>query len=429
MIRFSSSHFLPATVLAAAFGLIFGLSGCDVLEVDNPNSVREEDLENPTSTQSLRNGAIATTARAYSYMYALHGTAADELTWIGSYDAWNQIDRGNVRDPLNQFLELSFPYVGEARYTADLAIDRLESFREEDALTNENDLLRSYEQGALIYLLIGDMFENYALSTPDEPAPPVGEGEMDSMYTTAIDYVDNALAIARDKSNVDAETRLLAIRARANHGLAVWRKLQGESTPSDPLVDTSAVVDGANAYLDLVNEETDRQYQFEYGPSSIGNYVAGQVNDRQELDIASSYEAPTDPITGETDPRTQSLITQFRAGSYVPVSYVTTREIRLILAETALADNRTEDAVTQINLVRALGGLPEYDPATHEPSPLEMLKYERKANLFMMGRRLHDLYRFGERSPEWGASATAVTTPGAVFPVPNSERNSNPHFD
>jgi hypothetical protein len=362
-------------------------------------------------------------------MYALHGTTSDELSWIGSFDAWNQVDRGNIQDPLNQFLELSFPYVAEARYTADLAINRLESFREDGVLPNSNDLLRSYEQGALVYLLIGDMFENFALSTPDEPAPPVGEGNMDEMYTTAIGYLDEALSIARDQSNRQAEERLLAIHARAQHGLSVWEKLQSDSPSSDPLVQSSAAVADANAYLDLVSEDTDRQYQFEYGPSSINNYVAGQVNDRQELAIGSSYTSLTDPVSGEADPRTQALIERFRAGSYVPLSYVSTREVRLILAEVALAENGTDDAVAQINIVRSLGGLPAYDPDNHAPSPQEMLEYERKANLFMMGRRLHDLYRFGKSSPEWGSSTVTVTSPGTVFPVPNSELDSNPHFD
>jgi len=423
------STVLSGALLTAFVGLLVALSGCDVLEVENPNSVLAEDLENPTSTQSLRNGAVATTARAHSYMYALHGTTSDELSWIGSFDAWNQVDRGNIQDPLNQFLELSFPYVAEARYTADLAINRLESFREDGVLPNSNDLLRSYEQGALVYLLIGDMFENFALSTPDEPAPPVGEGNMDEMYTTAIGYLDEALSIARDQSNRQAEERLLAIHARAQHGLSVWEKLQSDSPSSDPLVQSSAAVADANAYLDLVSEDTDRQYQFEYGPSSINNYVAGQVNDRQELAIGSSYTSLTDPVSGEADPRTQALIERFRAGSYVPLSYVSTREVRLILAEVALAENGTDDAVAQINIVRSLGGLPAYDPDNHAPSPQEMLEYERKANLFMMGRRLHDLYRFGKSSPEWGSSTVTVTSPGTVFPVPNSELDSNPHFD
>lgn len=422
-------HVLTSLLLVAGFGLAILMTSCDVLEVQNPNSVLEEDLEEPASAQSLRNGAVATTARAYGYMYALNAEASDELTWIGSYDAWNQIDRGNIGDPLNQFLQDSFPFVGEARYTADLAIRRLESFRDEGTLQSPNDLLRSYEQGALIYLLIGDMFEDFALSTPDEPAPPIGASQMDTTYTAAIGYLNEAISLARDQSNTQAETRLIAIRARAKHGLGVWNTLQSGSTPSNPLVGSQEVIDDASAYLDRVNDDTDEEYQFEYGQSSISNYVAGQVNDRQELDIAPSYVDSSDPITVEPDPRTQALVDDFRSGPFVPLSYTSTREMRLILAEAYLANNNTDDAVTQINMVRDLGGLPAYDPDTHDLTPQEMLEYERKANLFMMGRRLNDLYRFGKSSPEWGSSSVATTTPGTLFPIANNEIDSNPYID
>lgn len=422
-------HIVTSLLLVAGFGLAILMTSCDVLEVQNPNSVREEDLEDPASSQSLRNGTVATTARAHGYMYALNATTSDELTWIGSFDAWNQIDRGNIGDPLNQFLQDSFPFVGEARYMADLAIRRLESFRDDGSLQNPNDLLRSYEQGALMYMLIGDMFEDFALSTPDEPAPPIGESQMDTTYTAAIGYLNEAISLARDQSNTQAETRLLAIRARAKHGLGVWNILQSGSTPSSPLVGSQGVIDDATAYLDRVNDDTDVEYQFEYGQSSINNYVAGQVNDRQELDIAPSYVDSSDPITGDSDPRTQALVKDFRSGPFVPLSYTSTREMRLILAEAYLANNNIDEAVSQINMVRDLGGLPAYDPDTHETTPQEMLEYERKANLFMMGRRLHDLYRFGESSPEWGSSSVASTTPGTVFPIANNEIDSNPYID
>lgn len=79
-------------------------------------------------------------------------------------------------------------------------------------------------------------------------------------------------------------------------------------------------------------------------------------------------------------------------------------------------------------MVRELGGLPRYDPESDAVSPLEMLKHERKVNLFMMGRRLHDLHRFGEVSSKWADSSPVATTPGTVFPVADSETDTNPNF-
>ncbi len=111
ILRSSSLRAFFATLLVA--GLAVGVfTGCDALDVDNPNSLREDNLSSPTSATALRNGSVATTARAYSYMIALYGTASDELTWIGSFDAWNQVCNSDeigvplvVEDKVEQFLE------------------------------------------------------------------------------------------------------------------------------------------------------------------------------------------------------------------------------------------------------------------------------------------------------------------------------------
>jgi len=416
-----------ATLLCA--GLAVGVfSGCDVLDVDNPNSLREENLSSPTSATALRNGSVATTARAYSYMIALYGTASDELTWIGSFDAWNQVDRGRISNRLNQFLELSFPFVGEARYMSDKAISELEAFQENGTLRNPENLAISYQHGALIYLLIGDMYERFAFSAPENPAPAIDPAEMDTLYTAAISYLDKGLAIARDESYGSLETELLATRARARHGLAVWRTLHGEGSSSNGFVAAEGAASDARAALDRIGTDATAQYAMEYGPSSIDNYVAFQVNQRDELAVEASFADLTDPISGNPDPRAAALIDQFTAGPYPPQPYTSAAEMRLILAETALAEDRPQDAVSWINEQRSIDDLPDYDPESSSVSTTEMLRHERKANLYMMGRRLHDLYRFELAAPNWDDGSAAAQSAGTVFPISNTEIESNPEI-
>jgi starch-binding outer membrane protein, SusD/RagB family len=59
---------------------------------------------------------------------------------------------------------------------------------------------------------------------------------------------------------------------------------------------------------------------------------------------------------------------------------------------------------------------------------LDMLKHERRANLFLQGRRLADLYRWGENSPEWQTAppSTAVSRRGTFFPLTCIEIRSHP---
>src|SRR5439155_5955177 len=120
---------------------------------------------------------------------------------------------------------------------------------------------------------------------------------------------------------------------------------------------------------------------------------------------------------------------------YGPLTVVSARELYLILAEAGLAAGDTLSTAGQfavnINAVRALNGLPAYDPANAaHPRPLDMLKYERKVNLFLQGRRLHDLYRFGERADLWQATtpvSETVSAPGTFFPITQIELLANPY--
>ncbi|HYU79076.1 MAG TPA: RagB/SusD family nutrient uptake outer membrane protein, partial [Vicinamibacterales bacterium] len=138
------------------------------------------------------------------------------------------------------------------------------------------------------------------------------------------------------------------------------------------------------------------------------------------------------PITGLVDPELRRAAIEFKGTSatqlYGSLTVVSARELYLILAEAGLAAGDTLSATGQfaanINAVRTLNALPAYDPANAaHPRPLDMLKYERKVNLFLQGRRVHDLYRFGERADQWQITtpvAEAVSAPGTFFPITRS---------
>jgi hypothetical protein len=91
----------------------------------------------------------------------------------------------------------------------------------------------------------------------------------------------------------------------------------------------------------------------------------------------------------------------------------------------------TGQFAVNINAVRALNSLPAYDLTNvAHPRPVAMLKAERKANLFLQGRRLHDLYRFGDKADMWQTIvpvADAVASPGTFFPITQVELLANPY--
>ena len=57
-----------------------------------------------------------------------------------------------------------------------------------------------------------------------------------------------------------------------------------------------------------------------------------------------------------------------------------------------------------------------------------MLIHERRVNLFMQGRRLNDMYRFGIQSSAWQSTRKAATNPGTFLPITKVELDANCHI-
>ncbi|SMO52576.1 hypothetical protein [Fodinibius sediminis] len=413
----------------------YGITGCDVLDVNNPNNLVEDDLDNPVAAPAIANGAEATLTNALGEILGPYSTATDELTWIGTRDAWQQLDQGEVDDPLNEFVDVGFQYVGEARWTADEAIRRLEGFRSEGTLEDERPLVRSYFYGAVIYTTIADLFDNFALSDREAASPAIGEANMDELYDVAIDYLSKGLELSPDGSE-EWQARLLALRARVHYSKALWSKLNPAVEDNDILVQSSAAAEDAKAALDMVGSGSDWRYQLQTTPETESNAMAYQVNERLELRVGDAYIQPTadnakvdkvtllDPVDEIPAPALASAIDEFvTANEYADFVVVSARELHLIIAEDALAGKDRPAFRNAINAIRHLDGLSDY---TGQVPAEEMLEHSRRTNLFLQGRRLADLYRFGQASPEWLESRVST---GTFFPITITEIRSNPNIN
>ena len=448
-----------------AMGLVLAVlttAACeDPFDVDNPNNATETQLDEPASAPALVNGAQATVSRAASVIAAPYSVTTDELTWIGSRDAWNQMNFGRLDDPNNEFSDDAFDWVAQGRFMADRAIDRVTTFDGDGTLEDRTDLARAYLYGGIIYTIIGDVYDDFVLpSTPTEEASPIGGDNMSSVYDQAITYLTEGLSVARDEGDTELEVRLLAMRARAQHARAVWEQLNpAGSAPADPLVDVQAAVDDAQAVLNMIAGTPDWTYRFTYSSSTVpqtGNVpgfinVGFQVNQRGELQIGPDYvdvdsEDPTDivnegqipgagitlmdPIDDVPDPAVGAAIAEFiAAAEFAPFTVVSAREMHLIIAEAALAggdDGGSGEFASHVNAVRSLDGLSDYT-GPGQIDPVTLLEHERRVNLYLQVRRLADHYRFESPSSNWLSGSAALRTPGTFFPISISEIRSNPN--
>ncbi len=435
--------------LLFGLGSVVALGACDLLDVENPNSLVQADLENVTAAGAAVNGAEGTVARGVASIYAGFSTIGDEIYWIGSRDAWQELNQGTPNNPANEFVDGSFPAMAQGRWMAEEAV-KLTSGHLAEAEGDERDdlqgqLARASYYAGVAYSVIAQIFDDYAFSDRREAAMPVGPAGMSGVFDTAIGHFTAAITNAQAQGDSDLVAAATAMRAQAYHQKAIWGMLNpAGSTPANPLVsDANANADAA-AVLGMVADgwvET-----FQYSSSTYTNYLAGQVNSREELQIGQDYVTVLaddnttidafiymDVIDAATiDPRLKAAIDAFldpaNGQSNADVRLTSAVEMRLILAESALSSGGEADAefLAQINAVRGMDGLTDY---SGQVTGMEMLKHERRANLFLMLKRLQDHYRFGEPAMNWLPGSVALTTPGTMLPITVIEIRANPFIN
>jgi starch-binding outer membrane protein, SusD/RagB family len=422
------------SVLAGAF---IALAACsDLLDVKNPNDVTEDALDNPAAAANVVNGVLAGTARMLSGTTTPYASATDELDWTGSRDAWLQLETGAIADYFNEFTDQAFPFVGEARYVGDEAVKRLRKFDLEGTLSNRALLGQAFLYSAVVYASIADMFDDYAFSTKTDPAKPIGRAQMVTLYDKAIAYLDSANTIANSASGaqfVALRYPVMAYRARVKHARAVWQSITpklavGASRPLTLVNNAGANADAAAA---IALGAADEQFNLANSVgSAAGINIWFEVNGRNEHRTGNTYRTLVDPVTGQLDVFVQARLAAFAAfGTQAGTFWITnTREMRLILAEAALATGNTAEVVNQINRIRALdAGRTAWNGVS--PAPLAMLQYERQAQLWLMRRRLADMHRFNIKDPKWAANPnyeSLFNVNGLLFPIPQVERLGNP---
>ena len=435
---------LRMTVALVASG---ALGACGLLDVENPNNLVQSDVENIAAANAAVNGAQATTIRAWSRMIGSYSTTSDEFTWIGSRDAWNTLNLGNISDPANEFVDEHFPFVGESRWMTDEAVRLLEGhFADAPSDAIQTDLGRAYLYAGMSYTMIAEIFDDFALSDRTEAAPPIGPANMNGLFDTAIQYFTSAISNAQAVGDSDTEMAALGMRMRAYHSRAIWGLLNpAGSTPANPLIDDAGA--NADAAALIAAAPADWRYDHTFVAGQLESNFGGWVNDRQEMQIGESYATTTpgdltdisafileDPIdAGATDPRFLFFAGRFLDpphGTAIPndtgpLTITSVRLANLILAEAALAGNASYDFATQINAVRALDGMTAF---SGQIADQDMLVHERRVNLYLQGTRLHDHYRFGIPSNNWLPNSEAVATPGTMFPITRTEILSNPNI-
>lgn len=437
---------MPRFVMALAAVTVLA-GGCDSLfetDVNNPNAVIESALGDPAGATTLVNGSGAAVTRALTSIYGPYHTATDELTWVGSREFWKNLDDGDVSDPVNEYTDGAYPFVSEARWAAGYALARVTSFDSAGVLRNRADLARANIFAAVIYTTIGEMFDDFVISSDRTVAgAPVGPANMQVMFDSAITMLNRAETVASAIGNAELRRQAVGLRARARFSRAAWGKVRpARAAPADPFVNDAGATADATLALSLMTAT----YVYRLTPTAnnlAGINVGFEMNNRGELRAGDQFvnANPTrpivpadgiagirmvDPVTGNPSPVVAAAIDACcrpAVGNNVPMTQVSAREMMLILAEARLAAADTAGFVSFINQARTTFALPDYAVAGATLAPRAQLEFERKTMLFLQGRRLLDLYRFGSTDPRW---LTGMGVNGLCFlPITYGERLAN----
>lgn len=428
--------------------LLAGAIGCgNLLEVENPNNIKAEDIELPAAGTALANGVQSLVAFGVNGAALIYHVATDEMEWSGSRDGFREIDQGKLSNAYNEFTDGFYATVPEARWMADEAIRVLEAQDANGSIRNRLDLARVYLYGAIIYVTIANVYDDWVISDAPkrEWGQPIGPANMGQLYDKAITYLTKGLAIADALGDLTHRRAIRAMLARANFDRAIWATVNppragGGLVDGNSSYVTQAVTHAQGA-LALLSGAPDYEYRFLFSASTGSPAQGAWINSRQENRLGRTYVAPhptsptwldqvviRDPIDNRASPIVDKIQKRFKSeGVYVGYTVVSARELHLILAEAALARNDIPGFQTAINNLRALDGLTAWTPAS-PVSARDLLIHSRQTNLFLQTRRLSDHYRFNVASREWLPGAQTLVNPGIFFPIPATECLSNPNI-
>ena len=429
-----------ASALSAV--LVFAACGLgDLLDVSNPNDLVEDDIKKEAAAAAVVNGALTLVSSSVSQSWQPYLVASDELRWIGSRDAWLSLDKGFIDDPLNEFVDGPFPAMGQARWMSDLAIETLSEHVENNpSTTMKYNLARANLYSGIMYMMIGEIQEDFAFSNKTEAAQPKGSENMYQVLDDAISRLSAAISGFNEVGESGMAMNAMAARARARQSRAIWDVINPSPSGNGLVNSAEAGADAMAVIASAGGNSADWLYNLTYSSASASNSMAGWINDRKEnqidLSIATSTAANDidgialkDPIDDVDDPSVIKWLNQWKGGNYLdkggiypPLTVASTRMMHIILAENALAGGNEAMFTEHINHIRAMDGL---TPFSGQMDNMEMLQHMRRVTVLLQGLRLGDMYRFGLAAPAWEVSSDAVKCPGVMLPISIIERRAN----
>jgi len=397
---------LLTSTLLISFMLIY--VGCkQSLQVENPNQITDENLNQSTAIPAIVTGIAADFAYEYQWTIICSGLLSNELIHIGSFPTFKEMMDGQVQDN-NTTMEDWFGYVQRARWVAENGANRIKQIVGEDSAKKmiEYAMAHIYAGFALIHL--ADMWNG----SPIDGGPLLSR---EQIYNRAIDHftevinIVDGLPAARTFKNGHQTLNKDQVKAIAYLGRARAKLQKGDLTGAYNDVSNPALFTGLR-FDAVYSENTGRE----------NNLVYIYAYDRPEVAVGPRHQIRGDPRVPVQEPT--STRPYWRQAKYTSrasdIPIVEWQEAALIRAEYYYSQNNLASALAEINSVRRAAGLNDTTVAD-QPSLLNLLREERKREFFLEGMYLQDLRRFNDPFLQGRM---------AFFPLGRREKDTNPNL-
>ena len=416
-----------SALLLAVF--VLSTAGCDgLLEVEDPGSIEEDELDDPRNETLMMNGVRGQFQYTHAYSTPWTGQIADELVMEHTFVDYRPVAMRTV-DETNVMTENLFNFWTKSIMHAKHAVENLESFHGDEAWERHN------MQKAKVYG--GHSLIRYA-ETFCEGTIDVGEPKSsDELFAKAVDYFDDALQIAND---AEATDEVVQFEHLSNLGMARAKLNLGEFEEAQQYA--ALVPEDFEMWL-RYSDNTAREELWFYEQATAGRYISPAPNFRHLDDprIPHTEEPVVNATTGnettyqpfqplnfdDWDPDAENEIQD-----NTDVRFATGLEAQYIEAEASFQEGDEEPALDLVNERRDFGGQDQVDYSGDEL--LEDLLDQKGRDFFLTNNRLADLRRFQnlygiDNFPE-GDHPIYAEPYGDVtcFPIPESEINANPNL-
>ena len=413
---------------AASVALVLGVAGCDdLLQVSDPASLEEAQLEDPALEQFVINGVIGEFQAAYVNYAFWSGVLADEVFTDHSNVNIRELALHDFDDSNTQN-DSVYSTLQRARQSADDAVDRLRRMRGPSATASLN-VARALVYGGYAYVLLGEGF----CEAPVKRSAALPSQELLARGITRFDEAIAVATAARAGADAVAAQDLIHL---AQVGAARASLKRGELAR-------------ARAYAASVPDTYERWAY--YSANSVREHNAVQIAVRAVqpwLGMHPRFQGLDDvrvpqPRTPRPSLNANPILPPLRPSMYggwtgmgpaqpidaaTHIRFASGLEARYVGVE---ADGTGAGMLDFVNDRRAVAGKPPV--AVNGAALLAEFRVQRALDFYLTGQRLGDLRRYAVAGTDLFPSGAFPVPPDRYgnmrcFIVPRSEKAGNPNY-